>query len=393
MGFTAIMANRARRSGEIQAPSRVSKTDEVLQALTAYCGTLPPGSRIPTHTELMPLLNASERAVREALSQLQRDGLLVRKNGVGTFLSDMSSVATGKRQEGIVVVARPDRAFFDRCMDLLYRRCDDADLALLCHPTEDEADVFVAGNSSTIRTLGYILFGYRLAPLAKRLLEAGHRVVIIGAPLADETPTVPCIYNDHEHGGYLATKHLIELGHRRIDFCLAGSGNVTRQRRWLGYQRAIAEAKRSGISIQSDTLPETVVESWENGSASVAEFFSSPTAPTAILAWNDHEAAKLLSCLTRGGIRIPQDVSLVGYDALPEGKIVYPSLTTVDHGMQQQINAAVEFLTRPGPIVTSHTVIVIPSLVVRESTGTPPSQSETPLPTLVGKEDATKTRS
>jgi len=96
-----------------------------------------------------------------------------------------------------------------------------------------------------------------------------------------------------------------------------------------------------------------------------------PGAPTGITVWNDHEAAKLLAILTRAGIRVPEEVSLIGYDNVPESNRVYPALTTIDAGIPQLIRVAVDMLTGAVPPQRSRSVMVLPTLVVRDSTAPP----------------------
>ena len=134
------------------------------------------------------------------------------------------------------------------------------------------------------RLLGFLLFGYPLAPLALQLQQHGNRVVLVGVPPVDITPEVPCLYNDHEHGGYLTTAYLIELGHRRIAYAQAGMADLLHNRRWKGHQRAIHEAQRAGLSVETTLLPQAQTERWEARPEQSAEFFGLAASPTALVA-------------------------------------------------------------------------------------------------------------
>jgi DNA-binding LacI/PurR family transcriptional regulator len=342
----------------------------VMQSLDSLCETLGPGGRIPTHTELMRRYAASERAVREALDELQRSGRIVRRNGVGTFVasSDQPPAPLLASSRTIVAITRPDRAFFDRCMDLLFRHAEDADLSLVCQPVADANARQILTASAASKPLGFLLFGYWLAPLAERLQAEGWRVVVVGAPHADITPTFPTVYHDHNQGGYLVTRHLISLGHRRIAFARAGGNNIPHHPRWQGHQRALREARREGKEIHDTLIPEEETAAWATDSTRAAAYFQTSDAPTALISWNDHEAAKVLTALIRAGVRVPDQVSLAGYDDLPEGALVYPRLTTVDQSIGEQLRAAVDLLTRPAPLPPTHTVVFVPSLLPHEST-------------------------
>ena len=76
----------------------------------------------------------------------------------------------------------------------------------------------------------------------------------------------------------------------------------------------------------------------------------------------------MLSLLSYVGIRVPQDVSIIGYDNLPEGQRVHPLLSTVDTAVEQQLQVAVKLLAQPAPPSPSHTIVVLPTLLQREST-------------------------
>jgi DNA-binding LacI/PurR family transcriptional regulator len=336
------------------------------------CTDVGAGGKIPGHIELMTTLGASERAVRAALRELQDQGRLTRKRGLGTFVAG-SGVANLRQSKTIVAIARPDRSFFDRCVELLFRYTEQHHLGLVFHPTTETAnhDSLVAATNDP--SCGFLVFGYNLIELAERIHGNGRRTVLVGAPPAGKNLELPCVFNDHKYGGYLVAKHLIGLGHRRIASWQFGSiDHLMHGRRWQGYQRAISEARQSGLSIEW-----TVIDAngpWENDQSLVASFFKAADAPTALVAWNDNEAARLLITLMRAGVDVPGKVSVTGYDDLPEGSLAFPSLTTVHHGIEQQIDAAVEMLFSEDQLDRRQTIIV-PNLVERNSTAVPTHRS------------------
>ena len=78
----------------------------------------------------------------------------------------------------------------------------------------------------------------------------------------------------------------------------------------------------------------------------------------------------LLALLLSAGVRVPEDVSIVGYDNLPEGSRVYPQLTTVDQGIERQMRLALRMLTQTNPLAAGRT-LVTPTLLARRSTAPP----------------------
>jgi hypothetical protein len=350
-------------------PTRAHKHDEanrVFRALDEMCRVLQAGDTIPTHKELMRRFDASERVVLRALEEMQRQGKIIRRPRIGTVVAggrrDTPASAMGRRT--VMAVSQPDQSYFDRAMSLLFDHVETADLKLACqfiNPVVDTIAVPAEGE----QPLGYIFFRGNMAPLAKRLQDAGCRVVLVGTPPLDVTFEVPNVYGDHAHGGYLATKHLLDLGHRRIAFC--GDADLKETRRWRGHERALREVQKAGEETQTDIIYFPEVARWKQNPALAREYFTRAAAPTAIVEWNDHEAVAMIGVLSRAGLRVPEDVSVIGYDDMPEGRIIHPALTTVDSAIQQQLDAALNLLTRP-VAPSSHTMVIMPALVSREST-------------------------
>ncbi|HVK04475.1 MAG TPA: substrate-binding domain-containing protein [Armatimonadaceae bacterium] len=381
---TAEKSSRSSISGS--GAGKAAQNERALRELGALCDTLGVGARLPLHTELMARFGVSERAILRAFTELQRTGRLVRKPGLGTLVAELApdpaadAAAEITPPRTLIAVARVDHSFFDYCLDLLCAYADDSgdDFTVLCKPLR-------SGEEATPESLGalaarpagqrFVLFGYHLAPVARYLRERGAHVVLVGTPPAGVTPDVPCVYGDQEYGGYLVTRHLIALGHRRIAFLHDES--LPRMLRWRGFRRAVGEAGRRGLEI--DARHEVVsLDAWESDPAQVTEFLRRPDAPTALLLWNDREALRLLPLLQRAGVRVPEDVSVAGYDDLPAALHAFPALTTADPAVSHQLRAAVDLLTRAGdgaaPAAPTATVVV-PALLARDSTSAPPGTS------------------
>jgi DNA-binding LacI/PurR family transcriptional regulator len=359
------------------APKRCRTDGAVVrQALDELHASLRPGDVIPTHKELMRRFTASERAVLAALEALQREGKIIRRSGAGTFVAEPpprtlalgSAVNITALRQTVVVVTKPDQSFFDRATSLLFDHATAFGLKLACrfiNPSEES----LKPPPENEKPRGFLFFGHFMAPVAKEFQEAGCRVVLVGVPPPGITPEVPTIYGDHRHGGRIAVRHLLEMGHRHIVFC--GTTKLQDTRRWLGHQYALAEAKRTdkGVQsgIQSSMLYREEIQTWQQDPNKAREYFRRHNAPTAIVEWNDHEAVTMLGILTRAGIQVPEEVSLIGYDDMPEGRNIHPALTTVDSRVDDMLYAALELLSQPPMCSNSHTIIVIPSLLHRAS--------------------------
>ncbi len=373
MNSTEIATMPKKHDRQHAKSTRRHEPARVLGELEQFCSSLEVGDRIPTHTELMRRFSASERTVLGALDELVRRGRIIRRHGAGTFVADVPSVAGIRIVSGmksIVAIARPDQSFFDRCIELLYAHTDSSEFELVCRllsPDRDLSNVFAGGFGDAN---GYIVFSNVLAPLAKQLIDSGRRAVVVGTPSMVDPPAVPYVHGDHEQGGYLAAKHVIDMGHLHIAYANVHIDPAPHPR-WVGHLRAVAEANRRGKPVVSVVLHQEELNAWSDDPTRAAAYFAAEDAPTGLTMWNDYEALKLLPVLARAGVSVPGDVSVIGYDGLPQGELVSPRLTTMDSGIQTQLDAAVRLLMQDTPPPATYTAVALPTLVQRDSVAVP----------------------
>ncbi|MDF9777996.1 LacI family DNA-binding transcriptional regulator [Pseudomonas baetica] len=173
---------------------------------------------------------------------------------------------------------------------------------------------------------------------------------------------------DHEYGAYLATRHLLELGHRDIATISGPENTRVAQMRLAGYRRALKEA---GVEVS----PERVLESdfTSTGGYSAAAILLESNPPSAIFAANDMIGIGVLRAAAERNIRVPSELSVIGFDDIQMSRYVYPSLTTVGQSILQLGEMAAEVLLRriATPDLMTDQRIVTPSIVIRESTAPP----------------------
>ena len=197
-------------------------------------------------------------------------------------------------------------------------------------------------------------------------------MVVVGAPPVGTDPEVPTVFADHEHGGFLAARHLINLGHRRIAFCFTNPPYPLEETlRWRGHVRALEEARRDGLEIEDRVLRKDLISTWWENPERAAHYFRRSDAPTGIAAWNDNEAIQLISLLHRAGVRIPEDVSIIGFDGVKEGQMSAPAITTVDQFSGHQMRIVLDLLGRPESPPPTQSYVIIPALTVRASCAKP----------------------
>ena len=206
-------------------------------------------------------------------------------------------------------------------------------------------------------------------PIEDRLMQVRSRgipSVLVGQRALSESQ--PSVSIDDVAGGYMAMKHLIELGRKRIAFVGGPLGIRQVADRLEGASNAVREAPDVTMEVLNVTN-RTIADGREVGRALVAR---SPQArPDAIFAVNDLTALGLLQVLVLGGVRVPDDVALVGYDDIEFGESSIIPLTSIKAPHEGFGFAAVDLLVNEmsdEPTDAPKQVIFQPELVVRAST-------------------------
>lgn len=209
---------------------------------------------------------------------------------------------------------------------------------------------------------GVILLSGRSASDAIARLAVQRPIVATGCAVS--APNAHGFTLDNENGAHLAMRHLLELGHRRIAFIAGRSGHQDASERLAGYLRALAEE-----DITFD--PKLVVDGdfrETGGMAAVNRLLETGQQFSAIFAANDLSAFGARLALYRKDIRVPDDISMVGFDDLPGAAYATPPLTTVRQPLFEMgriAAAAVLCLINGEPVVSALPPLM---LILRETT-------------------------
>jgi LacI family transcriptional regulator len=174
--------------------------------------------------------------------------------------------------------------------------------------------------------------------------------------------TLPTVDSQNLEGAVAATEYLISLGHRRIGF-LAGRPDLESARlRELGYREALAKA---GVEYDPE-LVRVGGYTRESAEAPARELLLLDRSPTAIFAANDVSAIATMKVAHELGLGVPEDVSVIGFDNIPESALSTPPLTTIDQSIQEMGSEAarllIELIHDPArePVhLTLHTELVL----------------------------------
>ncbi|RJG27484.1 LacI family DNA-binding transcriptional regulator [Massilia cavernae] len=283
-----------------------------------------------------------------ALARLMKGG---RTNVIGVIVNDLSSVVVNAFATAVSDEVRK----YD--MDLFIYSSQSG----LEHGKGQKASQLLHGLWD-----GLIYVLPRVSPDYLKQLEtdADHPIVLLN--YCRET-SLPVVRADNQSSAHDAVSHLIELGHRRIAFIRGTAHTGQSPERELGYSSALEGA---GLPLAPELIQEgdfNETSGLEAGRALLAL----PDPPTAIFAANDCMAIGSMTAVREKGLRIPEDVSIIGFDDIPMARAVQPGLTTLRQPIGAMAHAAVQELMRriqgqPG----RRQRIEFPSeFIIRESAG------------------------
>lgn len=215
------------------------------------------------------------------------------------------------------------------------------------------------------RPFGVIFIFANLTEKEKTKLQANGIPYVIFDPSGEPSNDDFSVQADNWAGGVLATRHLLTLGHTRIGIITGPEEMMCSRARLDGYTSALAE---QGITLD----PELVTEgdfTTEGGYAQAMALLENPNRPTAIFAGSDLQAMGVYEAARQNRLRIPEDLSVVGFDDVQTSAFLGPALTTVRQPLHDMAAVSTRMLIdtaegRP----TQHHVILPTTLVVRGST-------------------------
>jgi DNA-binding LacI/PurR family transcriptional regulator len=308
-------------------------------------------------TQRVPVSEKTRARVLEAIEELgYRPNLVAR------------GLAQGKTLTLGLVVPTISNPFFAEVVEEIEHAADQHDYQLLLSMTHNSLE---EGKRHLERMAsrwadGFIVMGMA-ADMADvlALKDRGKEVVLSVWNEDPRTQTLPIVDIDFRLAGEVATRHLLECGHRRIATILEEPVQLTRRK---GFQTTLAEA---GISV----LPEYIRQgdsSFESGYKGALDLLDLSEPPTAIFAGNDWMALGAIEAITNRGLSVPGDLSVVGVDDITLAAHAHPPLTTIGTPKREMARAATEVLLRYIQSTDIPTeplkILVSPHLIVRQST-------------------------
>ena len=254
--------------------------------------------------------------------------------------------------------------------------CRQQGFELLINPCDSQQENITEEIINTIkqaRVAGVVLtppFSER-PEFVKRITELDIKVVRIMSGDVAPDELSPCVMVNDRDAAQTITQHLIDLGHKKISFIAGGAEHMSTIERYKGYRRAL---KANEIEFNKNWLieGEYSFESGVNGAKKLmAEEVTQHERPTAIFSCNDEIAAGALFAARLMNIKIPEQLSIAGFENSPFSRQTWPKLTTANQPNKQIANDATSLLISQIRKQKTHHEIsqYVPQLVVRDSTG------------------------
>jgi GntR family transcriptional regulator of arabinose operon len=357
-----------------QMPKYLQLKQEILSWL--HSGRLKPNEQMPSENEIAEQFQMSRQTVRQTFGELEQDGWLFRVQGKGTFVSNPQSQKAQDIQTIGVVTTYISDYIFPHIVRGAEAALRDKGYRLVLSSTDNdkqkEKECLISMMSQPLS--GLIIEPTKSAegnPNLSYYLSLDYQKIPY-IMINERYPEMDCAYVriDDENGGFLATEHLIQLGHQRI----AGffkTDDLQGVNRLKGFIRAHHQ-------YQIPLLPEMVIGySTEEKQIKTYEtamhlLGQAENRPTALVCYNDGLAVNLLEVIRKLGLSVPDDLSMVGFDDSALATATEVKLTTLTHPKTEMgVAAAVLLIAMIEQKITDHSSmhrIFTPELIIRTST-------------------------
>ncbi|MEC0239019.1 GntR family transcriptional regulator [Paenibacillus dokdonensis] len=342
-------------------------------------GELKPHDPLPTQIDMAKEYNTSEITSRRALSDLVQEGYIYRIRGKGSFVNENVAAPASqvirtiyfahKNQE----VSTFNHPFFTDMFKGIQEVCEENGIEFYLWnfgenyelPDDPQAGIILLTTNHSFDISHLTAWQEE----KRRIVTVHFYYPHLG---------IPYVIVDNLTGGYLATQHLISLGHRNIGVILTGNSilelNQEFSLRLQGYRLALAQHQ---IPFNQELIAVIQGED-ERGDMGYRGFMSLMALkepPTAVFATSDFKAIGAMNAARDMGIRIPEDVSIMGYDNVEISEFTYPRLSTVNQNTRKLGQRAAEILLFELKNQENGSVRdeIVPTVILRDTTAAPAS--------------------
>ncbi len=336
-------------------------------------GDLVKGQKLPTESEMMAAFSVSRYTVRRAISDLENENYVYRVQGGGSFVADWQKKRKQEKAPSVIGILSTHVAsyIFPAIIDGADHVISENGFSLILANTHNEPkrERIALINLMRQNLAGLIIEPTRSATstpnidLYEKLRDSGVPMIFINAtyPNFDSVSVV----SDDKAAIYEATKYLMDKGHKRI----VGAFQVDDRQgvnRLDGYMRAYQEQSElltefTPVIYKSDEITQ-VLHHMNNMLVRSAD-----QRPTAIIAYNDQLAIQIIALAHDLGLRVPEDISVMGFDDFQLSRYLTPSLTTMSHEKERMGQDAASLLIQRIKHRKVKSIMYAPKIIERES--------------------------
>ncbi|MFQ5750933.1 MAG: GntR family transcriptional regulator [bacterium] len=347
---------------------------EALKARIA-AGQLKVGDRIGSQQELANKYAVSLITVNRAIADLINQGILFSRVGKGTFVAAKSASPNLSTQASIGLVFRDLKSpFFSLIIPSIEKVLSEQGFNILLSTSSNQIDKEerqighfrkLEVNGLIIATMTHV---FHATSIIRKLHKEQFPYVVISY-IADTD--INHVGSDHEFGAFLATEHLIKLGYDRVGYINGEAGNHLGELRKQGYQRALEQyGKTYNQSFVYRLAHSGGWNDYLSGYDIGKKFVNQSQRPDAMFVYNDLSALGFEKALLESGLKIPEDVAIVGFDNIKRGRIAQVPLTTIKQPTEKIGELAAQTLIeRINGNNPESRIILKPELIIRESCG------------------------
>ncbi|MEO7719757.1 MAG: GntR family transcriptional regulator [Capsulimonas sp.] len=323
---------------------------------------------LPAAQVLAKRFSVANMTIRQAVTSLVEEGLLVRVQGKGTFIVEQEHAPEAPTTRFPMALLVPpdwkwkDQYYFGELLDGFQQVMQAGG-----HRTS-RFDYDVVENPGVLETgaaIACIILEEPHLELVERLRDRGYRVLAVNHYTGRRS--IPCIRVDDIHAVEEAVDHLVAKGHERIGFLRGVHANIDAKDRLRGFRAAARRHNLRSAPEMGDDFSES------SGYDAAQRLLSSPNPPTAIVCASDLSAIGAIRAVRDRGLSVPHDLSVVGYGNFSVADYVIPRLTTMRQPRMELGAMAAEMLIRLANDEVVDDVLLNAEMMVRESTTRPVS--------------------
>jgi DNA-binding LacI/PurR family transcriptional regulator len=341
-------------------------------------GQIVAGNKLPPVRELASQLGINLHTVRAAYRKLEENRLITMRQGTGSVVQNFNAIQMAEKATSLLThtigVIVPDSAnpFYPAVIKGMIQVAKEKHILLIICDTRESHSL---GKEYLDMLVAKRVDGLIIAPYGLRLEGCN-----TDDDLRQNNCPVPIVYMDRpeepgygvlldaEGAGYRATQHLVGHGHRRIAMITGNIQVPTLNEAFLGYQRALAA---NGITYDPSVIFQADFFTYSAGYEAAQIFLNHPNPPKAIFASGDMYAIGAIRAIRDRGLRVPEDVAVVGYNNIDVSAYTEPPLTTVNTPMHEMGVVAMTLLDQmiKGELIEKERIVMPTELIIRQSCG------------------------